>query len=96
MRIITRLATTGLALLATTAIATAGIGNGNGVDKGNKNGWEASGGGYAGNVPRGLNVSGDNGRTDMGRGNGGENLEGNTPNANGEDGAGDNDDDPVQ
>jgi len=71
--------------------AAAGIGNGKGVDNGNKNGWEASGGGYQGNVPPGLNVSGDNGRVDNGKGNGGENLDGNTPNKNGEDAAGDDD-----
>lgn len=42
-------------------------------------------------MPHGLNVSGDNGRVDNGGGNGGENLEGNTPNKNGEDGGGDDD-----
>lgn len=68
-----------IALLMIAGSASAGIGNGKGVDKGNKNGWEDSGGGYAGSVPKGLNVSGDNGRVDNGGGNGGENLEGNTP-----------------
>ncbi len=80
-----------IALLMICGTASAGIGNGKGVDKGNKNGWESSGGGYDGSVPKGLNVSGDNGRVDNGGGNGGENLEGNTPNKNGEDGGGDDD-----
>lgn len=79
------------AILSLAAPAFAGIGNGNGVDKGNKNGWEDSGGGYQGDVPKGLNVSGDNGRIDNGGGNGGENLQGNTPNKNGEGGGGDDD-----
>jgi hypothetical protein len=85
------LMTTSIVLAFAASSAVAGIGNGNGVDKGNKNGWEASGGGYQGMVPKGLNVSGDNGRVDNGGGNGGENLEGNTPNKNGEDGGGDDD-----
>lgn len=80
-----------IALLMIAGSASAGIGNGKGVDKGNKNGWEDSGGGYVGSVPKGLNVSGDNGRVDNGGGNGGENLDGNTPNKNGEDGGGDDD-----
>ncbi|QDY99284.1 hypothetical protein FQ775_02245 [Nitratireductor mangrovi] len=74
-----------------TGTALAGIGNGKGVNNGNKNGWEDSGGGYEGNVPKGLNVSGDNGRIDNGKGNGGENPNGNTPNKNGETGGGDAD-----
>ncbi len=78
-------------ILASASLATAGIGNGKGVDKGNKNGWVDSGGGYDGKSPKGLNVSGDNGRVDNGGGNGGENLDGNTPNKNGEDGGGDDD-----
>ena len=86
-----KLLATSVAIFAIVGSASAGIGNGNGVDKGNKNGWEASGGGFQGNVPKGLNVSGDNGRVDNGGGNGGENLEGNTPNKNGEDGRGDDD-----
>ncbi|PRX38422.1 hypothetical protein SAMN05216257_10347 [Meinhardsimonia xiamenensis] len=90
--LITTAACLAIALSAGTSFA--GIGNGKGVDKGNKNGWEDSGGGYEGLVPKGLNVSGDNGRTDKGKGNGGENLDGNTPNKNGEFADGDNDDDP--
>ncbi|WP_417524015.1 hypothetical protein [Marinovum sp.] len=86
-----KLLLTAVSVIALAGTATAGIGNGKGVDKGNKNGWESSGGGYVGKVPPGLNVSGDNGRVDNGGGNGGENLEGNTPNRNGEDGSGDDD-----
>lgn len=50
-------------------------------------GW----GGADGNIPPGLLVSGANGRVDNGIGNGGENVEGRTPNRNGEDGGGDDD-----
>ena len=81
------------ALGGMTSSAFAGIGNGNGNDRGEKRGWEDSGGGYLGDVPRGLNVSGDKGRVDNGWGNGGENLDANTPNSGGEDADGDNDDD---
>lgn len=70
--------------LASTCIVSARIGNDKGTDKGNKNGWKSSDGGCQGYVPHGLNVSGDNGRTD----NNGENPDGNTPNKNGEDSGG--------
>jgi hypothetical protein len=43
------------------------------------------------NIPPGLIVSGDKGRIDNGVGNGGENIEGRTPNRNGENGGGDDD-----
>jgi hypothetical protein len=80
--------------LALPALANGHLGN-NGQGKGNKNGWaEDPNRPDLGPVPRGLVVSGDNGRTDKGKGNGGENSEGNTPNSGGEDASGDNDDDP--
>ena len=91
MRLLLKTTVAALALVASAHLAHAGIGNGKGVDKGNKNGWEDSGGGFNGRVPPGLNKSGDNGRVDNGGGNGGENLQGNTPNRNGEDGRGDDD-----
>lgn len=69
-----------LALVATGSVATAGIGNGKGVDNGNKNGWTSRG---PTDTPRGLVESGENGRTDKGRGNGGENALG-APSAGGE------------
>jgi hypothetical protein len=80
--------------LAGPALAGSHLGN-NGGGNGNKNGWVADPD-YTdlGPVPRGLWISGDNGRTDKGGGNGGENSQGNTPNSGGEDAGGDNDDDP--
>lgn len=75
-----------VALFITSSASFVAAGNGNafGKDKGaNGNNNDAPG----------LTVSGDNGRVDSGWGNGGENTEGNTPNANGESGRGDNDDD---
>ncbi len=48
-------------------------------------------GGDQENIPPGLMISGENGRIDNGVGNGGENVEGRTPNRNGEDGSGDDD-----
>jgi len=73
-----------LFLAASVSIASANNGNAYGKDQG-LNGKN--------NDAPGLAVSGANGRVDSGWGNGGENLEGNTPNANGESGEGDNDND---
>lgn len=60
------------------AVAGDGVCNNNCQDNGNKNGWAShtdANGGNERDVPRGLIISGDNGRVDNGQGNGGENLE---------------------
>lgn len=84
----------GLASATHNGKASDNICNGKCADNGNKNGWvdHQSGGGHEiGRVPKGLVVSGENGRVDNGKGNGGENPGGATPNLNGEEGAGDAD-----
>lgn len=77
-----------VALVALLAAGTAhaGIGNGQGVDSGNKNGWTNNQLGPDGDNPKGLEKSGENGRVDNGKGNGGERPGGATPNKHGEDG----------
>ncbi len=81
------------ALVGVPGAVLAGIGNGNGVDKGNKNGWTSvEHHNEVISVPKGLVVSGDNGRVDNGNGNGGEHPGHHTPNRDGEDA--DSDQDP--
>ncbi|RYH09771.1 hypothetical protein [Tropicimonas sp. IMCC6043] len=75
------------AIVGVPGVALAGIGNGNGVDNGNKNGWgSVDHQGHEMSVPKGLVESGDNGRVDNGGGNGGEHPGHHTPNHHGEDG----------
>ena len=70
----------------------AGVGNGNGVDEGNKKGWgSVDHHGHVMSVPKGLVVSGDNGRVDNADGNGGEHPGHHTPSHRGEDGKHDED-----
>lgn len=81
---------------STAIMADDGICNNNCQDKGNKNGWvlhtDANGDNERA-VPKGLVVSGENGRVDNGKGNGGENLT--APNNCGENKCnGDDDNDP--
>lgn len=88
------LASAGMAAATHNGSASDNMCNGSCADKGNKNGWvdHTSGSGHdIGRVPKGLTVSGENGRVDNGQGNGGENPTGATPNLNGEDGQGDAD-----
>lgn len=59
--------------------------NGNCQGNGNKTGWaDDEGTKINEKLPKGLIVSGDNGRVDNGKGNGGENPDGNTPTWQGE------------
>lgn len=80
-------------LLAGPSAVSAGIGEGKGVDKGNKNGWTSVDhhNDLTISVPRGLVVSGNNGRVDNGGGNGGEHPGHHTPNHHGEDAGSDQD-----
>ena len=74
--------------LGTSSVADtfkSGICNSNCQDNGKKKGWEEDPDNPRGNIPRGLHVSGDKGRVDNGKGNGGENIEGTTPTYGGED-----------
>jgi hypothetical protein len=82
-----------VALLGLPGAVYAGIGNGNGIDKGAKNGWISVDHHDHDpiSVPKGLVVSGDNGRVDNGDGNGGEHPGHHTPNHGGEDAPSDQD-----
>lgn len=90
------LATATSMLLATAAFAQ-DPGIASSADKGNKTGWvdhvdgngNPTGATSTSRVPKGLTVSGENGRVDNGKGNGGENVT--APNNNGEDAAADKD-----
>ena len=79
------------ALFGVPSTVTAGVGNGNGADKGNKNGWTSVDHHHdvTISVPKGLVVSGENGRVDNGGGNGGEHPGHHTPNHGGEDASSD-------
>ena len=87
------IATAIAALLGLPNAVSARIGNGKGVDAGNKNGWTSVDhhDDVTVSVPRGLVVSGDNGRVDNGGGNGGEHPGHHTPNHHGEDAGSDQD-----
>ena len=87
------IATAIAALLGLPGAVSAGIGNGKGVDAGNKTGWTSVDhhDDVTVSVPRGLVVSGDNGRVDNGGGNGGEHPGHHTPNHHGEDAGSDQD-----
>ena len=80
-------------LLGLPNVAIAGVGNGSGADKGNKNGWTSVDhhNDVTISVPKGLVVSGENGRVDNGGGNGGEHPGHHTPNHGGEDASSDQD-----
>lgn len=74
------------ASLSLTGTAFAGTGNDKGDDVGEKTGWTTvTHHGEEMRVPKGLVVSGDNGRVDNGTGNGGEHPGHHTPNHGGED-----------
>jgi len=81
-----------LGTLFVVGVSSATVADHKGGGNDNGNGYGIGDNGKNNDAP-GLVISGANGRVDNGWGNGGENLQGNTPNANGEDGAGDNDDD---
>lgn len=70
-------------LVVAVSVAAMLASSGLAVANGNKNGWVDH---PNGPTPKGLVVSGENGRVDNGKGNGGENPGGQTPNAQGEDG----------
>lgn len=90
------ISTTAFFALGTTSFAGSAknhLCNGNCQDKGEKKGWADDPDSHTiETIPRGLDVSGHNGRVDNGKGNGGENIEGTTPTWGGEDA--DWDDDP--
>ena len=79
-------------ILGVPVAALAGIGNETGDDSGKKSGWTSiDHHGHEMAVPKGLAVSGENGRVDNGKGNGGEHPGHHTPSHHGEDGMHDED-----